>query len=106
MKPIRVKYLKPEHGYTPEDGIDANGVLGWYIGQCEDNDFMYGQLVTDPRFIVRDDNGYVDIVFPTYVRFLDTPADILLRELFAAVETDNVKDNVIKVVNGFFKTEV
>jgi hypothetical protein len=102
----RIKYLKPEHGYTPEDGIDANGVYGWYLGRCLDNEFINNQLVSDPRFIVIDDNGFVDIVYPTHVRFLDTPTDRLIVRLFQAMESDSPKNEIIKTVHGFFETEV
>jgi hypothetical protein len=102
----RIKYLKPEHGYSPEDGIDSNGVLGWYVGKCVDNEFVNNQLVSDPRFIVLDDSGYVDIVYPTHVRFLDTPADRLIARILQDFDSDSPKSQIVKTIHGFFETEI
>ena len=104
MTAMRIKYLPSDHDYAFGDSISVNGKLGWFHAWTHDVDMVDNTPILVPRAIVCDDNGIVDLVFPTGIQFISSPIDQLLSNLIACVDMDDPKDKIVKAVNGFFKT--
>ena len=101
---MRIKYLPSDHDYSFGDSISVNGKLGWFHTWTNDVDMIDNTPILVPRAIVSDDNGEVDMIFPTGLQFISSPVDQLLSNLIACVDMDDPKDKIVKAVNGFFKT--
>ena len=102
----RCKFIKPGMSYQSELEVDTIGVYGFFHGFTSDVVYSQEYPVEVPRAIVSDDDGYVHLVFPTEVRFLITPLEVLIHNIWDCLEKDDPKSKITEVINGLYKAKI